>query len=109
MNKFNTQEWVGTLEVAIDKKLKKWMRGHKIQNGEAIHLNWQFEQSHILLYIFWEDHKESVHFQCSGPRANYRFEWTGLSDKTFNKVIDRVGNLAQIIMHPPIDPSLIRE
>lgn len=103
MEKFDTREWVGTLEQAVDNKLKKWRKEQKIENGEAIQMRWQFEQSHIILDVFWEDHKETIHFQYLSPRSSYRFEWNGLTEKTFNKVMDRVGNLAQITMYPPID------
>ncbi len=100
------KEWVATLEEAVDLKLKKWKKENKIENGEAIQMRWQFEQSHIVVDIFWEDHKETIHFQYISPRASHRFEWHGLNEKSFNKVMDRVGNLAQITMYPPVDPEL---
>lgn len=101
--------WVSSLEEIVDNKLKKWKKDPKIENGEAIQLRWQFEQSHIMMDIFWEDHQETVHFQFLSPRTSHRFEWHGLTAKTLNKVMDRVGNLAQITMYPPIDPSLLSE
>lgn len=100
------RDWVASLENAADKKLVKWKKDPKIENGESIHLRWQFLQSHIIIYVFWEDNKEGIHFQFIGPRACPRYEWHGLTDNTFNKVMDRVGNLAQITMYPPIDPEL---
>ncbi len=106
MDKFDMREWIASLEEMADNKLKKWRKESKIENGEAIQLRWQFEQSHIILDVFWEDKKETVHFQYHSPRASHRFEWPGLTDVTFNKVQDKIGNLAMITMHPPLDPEL---
>ncbi len=108
MEKQVMREWIASLEAAIDKKLKTWKKD-KIENGEAIQLRWQFEQTHIILDVFWEDKKENVHFVLHSPRVNHRFDWDGLSDKTYNKILDRVGNLAMAVMHPVIDPGLMRE
>ncbi len=101
--------WVGSIEEAIDKKLIKWKKAHTIENGEAVQLKWEFLQTQIVLYVFWENNKEAVHFQYLSPRASFRFEWPGLTGNTFTRVMDRVGNLAQITMWPPTDPSLVRE
>ncbi len=100
------RDWIASLEEACDAKLKKWKKEGKIENGEAIQMRWQFEQSHIILDIFWEDRKETIHFQYISPRASHRFEWHGLNERSFNKVMDRVGNLAQVTMYPPVDPEL---
>lgn len=105
MKKYDIREWIALLEAAVDKKLEKWKKEQKIENGEAVQLRWQFEQSHIMIDVFGDDNKEAIHFQYSSPRVSHRFEWDGLTDKTFNRVMDRVGNLAQITMHPVIDPE----
>ena len=97
------REWVANVEKLVDDKLQKWKKDSRIENGEAVHLRWQFEQSHIIIDIFWKNHKEHVHFQFIGPRVSNRWEWDGLTEKTFNRIIDRVGNIAQIVMHPPED------
>ncbi len=97
------REWVANVERFVDEKLKRWKKGDRIENGEAVHMRWQFEQSHILMDIFWQDKKEHVHFQFLGPRVSNRWEWDALDDRTLNKILDRVGNLAQTVMHPPDD------
>ena len=98
------REWVAALEEVIDNKLKQWKKESRIENGECVQVEWQFEQTHIIIDIFWHDHEETVHLQYFGPRAKHAFTWHGLNDKTFNRVMDRVGNLAQITMHPPMEP-----
>jgi len=100
MNKHGAREWVSTLEKIIDTKLRKWTKGNKIENGEAVQLRWQFEQTHIILDVFWEDHKEALHLAYLNPRSSHRFEWHGLSDNSLNKVMDRIGNMAQVTMYP---------
>lgn len=105
MDKIAMREWVAALEEVIDNKLRKWKKENKIENGEAVQLRWQFEQTHINIDIFWEDRKETVKLQYLSPRADHQFIWHELNDKTFNKVMDRVGNLAQVTMHPPLEPN----
>lgn len=94
------REWVAALEGIVDNKLTKWKKESRIENGEAVQVEWQFNQTHILLDIFWEDTKETVRMKYVSPRVDQTFNWHGLSDKTFNKIMDRVGNLAQITMYP---------
>lgn len=101
MEKHGFRNWAAVLEGIIDKKLKKWLKGERIENGEAVHFSWQFEQTHMFLDIFWEDKKETVHFTYLNPRTSHRYEWHGLNDSTINKITDRVGNLAMVTMHPP--------
>ncbi len=103
MDKLNMRDWIISLEAVIDNKLKLWKKESRIENGEVVQVEWQFEQTHIILDIFWHDGEESVNLQYLGPRAKHHFTWHGLNDKTFNKIMDRVGNLAQITMHPPLD------
>lgn len=100
MEKFSFKEWATVLGAAIDKKLAKWLKGPRIENGEAFHFGWQFEQTHMFLDIFWEDGKEAVHFTYVGPRATQRFEWHKLDKNVINRIMDKVGNLAQVTMHP---------
>lgn len=104
MEKIAMREWVSSLEEIIDNKLRKWRKENPIENGEAVHLRWQFEQTHVHLDIFWQDKKETVSMKYLSPRASHEYLWHGLDDRTFNKVMDRVGNLAQVTMYPPIDP-----
>jgi hypothetical protein len=99
------REWVSQLEAVIDKKLKLWRKDNKIENGEAVQLSWQYEQTHIHFNIFWEDKKETIKLQYLNPRGDHAFLWHGLDDKTIDMIHDRIGNLAQITMHPPIRPA----
>lgn len=109
MDKYNMREWVASLEEMVDIKLKKWRKENKIENGEAVHFRWQWEQTHIQMDIFWEDGKETLKLEYLSPRTSHSFMWHGLSNSTFNHVQDRVGNLAQAAMHPPIGPEFIGE
>lgn len=106
MQKFDMREWVCSLEEIIDNKLNKWRKVPKVENGESVQLAWQWEQARFSLNVFWEDHKETICLEYTSPRTDHSYRWHGLSDATFNKVVDRVGNLAQVAMHPPIDPEL---
>lgn len=103
MEKIAMREWLAALEMIVDNKLKKWRKETKIENGENVHLRWQFEQTHIQLDIFWEDGQETVNLKYLSPRVDHSYLWHGLSDKSFNRVMDRVGNLAQVTMYPVID------
>jgi len=105
MDKVGMRDWIASLEQIIDNKLRLWRKGNKIENGEAVQLHWQFEQTHFTLNIFWKDQQEAVNLQYFSPRVDHSYKWHGLDDRTFNKVMDRIGNLAQVTMHPPIDPA----
>lgn len=105
MDKHLMREWMASLENVIDNKLKKWKKESRIENGEAVQVEWQYEQTHIIIDVFWEDRQEAVHLHYIAPRANHSFTWHGLTNLTFDKVMDRVGNLAQITMTPPIYPT----
>ncbi len=105
MKKYEMREWIISLEGILDHKLKVWKKESRIENGECVQIEWQFEQTHIVLDIFWQDSEELVHLAYFGPRAKHSYTWHGLTDRTFNKIQDRVGNLSQITMHPPIDPT----
>ena len=41
------REWVATLEGVLDHKLKKWMKESRIENGECVQVEWQFEQTSL--------------------------------------------------------------
>jgi hypothetical protein len=105
MEKHQAREWVASLEGLLDHKLKKWLKENPCSNGEVIQLRWTFEQTHIHLDIFWEDQKETISLHYLSPRGNHDFLWHGLDDKVISKISDRIGNLAQITMHPAIDPT----
>ncbi len=100
MEKHEMREWVASLEEVIDNKLKLWKKESRIENGECVQVEWQFEQTHVIMDIFWDDHKEFINLMYLAPRAKHSYMWHGLTDKTFNKVMDRIGNLAQMTMYP---------
>jgi len=100
MEKIEMRQWVSALEDVIDNQLRKWKKESRIENGEAVQIEWQFSQSHIIIDIFWETGKEAVHLQFHSPRSSIRYEWNGLTDKTFNLIMDRVAHLAQRVMYP---------
>lgn len=99
MDKIAMREWVASLEGVIDNKLRKWLKHNKLENGEVVELWWQFELTHILLYIFWHDGNELVKFRYVSPRIEHEHQWSGLDDATFNNVQDRAGNYAQMAMY----------
>lgn len=100
MDKINMREWVASIETLIDNKLRKWKKESRIENGEAVQVEWQFGQIHIIIDFFWHDGVESVFFLYHSPRVNHTYLWSGLNDETFNNIVDRVGNLAQMAMYP---------
>ncbi len=106
MEKVDMRDWVLLIEGMVDKKLQKWDKHRKWENGEVVHLLWQWEQTFVKLDIFWEDKKETVRLKYMSPRAEHDFMWHGLDDATLNKIMDRVGNLAQATMYPIKDIEL---
>ncbi len=105
MDKIDMREWVSSLEEVVDNKLIKWLKASKIENGASVLMSWQFEQTYFHLYVFWEDGKEAVILNYLGPWDGCNYRCSGLNNKTFNRIMDRVGNLAQIVMTPPIDST----
>ncbi len=100
------QDWTAGLESMVDNKLKKWDKHRKWENREAIHYLWQWEHTLIKIDVFWRDQKETIRLKYTSPREDHDFMWHGLDLLTFNKIQDRVGNLAMTTMHPIIDPEL---
>lgn len=105
MDKYSMRDWVSMLESTLDQKLKKWKKENRNENGEVVQLWWTFEQTHIKIDIFWNNNNESVRLHYLSPRGNHDFLWHGLTEKTFDRVNDRIGNLAQVTMYPPIEPD----
>lgn len=92
--------YVSELEAYVDKSLKKWRKGSHIENGEVVQMEWQFEQTHIILDVFWHDGDEGVNVHCITPRGIHKYEFSGLTPDTIDRVMDRVGNFAQVSMYP---------
>lgn len=97
MNKQDMREWVAELESRIDKSLKKWKKLSRIENGRVVQLQWQFELAHIIMDVYWHDNDEHIELECKCARLNWNHEFEGLTDKTMDRVMDRIGNFAQII------------
>ena len=100
MEKFAMREFLADLETRIDLALKKWKKTSRIENGCVVQIEWQFEQAHIILDIFWLDGDESIELECKYPRHHSENKWRGLTQDTMRKVQDRVGNFAQIVQDP---------
>lgn len=100
MQKHQMREFLSELEDRIDKSLAKWKKTSRIENGEVVQIEWQFEQCRIILDLFWLDGDEGVHLICLSPRMGWNNKWSGLNDETARKLMDRAGNFAQIMMDP---------
>lgn len=109
MNKIEMRDWVAALEQVIDNKLKLWKKESRIENGRVVQVEWQFEQTHIIIDIFWFDKEELIRLKYFSPIDDHHFTWHGMTDRTFNRVQDRIGNLAQITMYPPVDAPFKKE
>lgn len=90
------REFVAKLENSIEKMLRKWKMASRIEDGPVVQLEYQFEQSHIALDIFWHDAEERLNIECRSPRMNRKDQLKGLTDETITVVMDRIGNFAQI-------------
>jgi hypothetical protein len=97
MNKHEMRQYIAELETRVDMALNKWKKESRIENGEAVQIEWQYEQSHVIIDVFWEDDAESIVLQCINPRFGWRHHWKSLSKENVNRIMDRVGNFAQII------------
>lgn len=107
MDKISMREWVATLEGTIDTRLNKlWKKESRIENGEAVQIEWQFEQTHIMIDIFWIDDAESVILKYLSPRTSHQFMWNGLNNRTVDRIMDRVAHLVMRTMYPPLEPEV---
>jgi len=97
MTKLEMREYVAELETRIDLRLKKWKKESRIENGEAVQVEWQYEQSHIILDFFWHDGEERMNLYCISPRNQRRGGWDNISKKTETAIMDIIGNFAQIV------------
>jgi len=98
MDKLSMRVYLSDLETRIDTMLKKWKKESRIENGEAVQVEWQFEQAHVIIDVFWEDLGERIILHCFSPRFSMKQDWAGLNAQTAVKVMDRVGNFVQIAM-----------
>ncbi len=103
MTKLEMREYLAELETLLDRMLKKWKKESRIENGKAVQVAWQFEQSHIIMDVFWRDNEEKINLFCLNPHRPIREgRWAGLTKETGKKVIDMVGNFAQIVLSEPM-------
>jgi hypothetical protein len=92
------REYIAALETHIDLMLKKWKKESKIENGRVVQFEWQFEQSHIILDLFWHDGEEHIDIICHNPHHRLRTGTWLLSDPHIEKgIMDKIGNFAQIV------------
>jgi len=100
MNKLEMREYLAELETDLERMLKKWKKESRIENGEAVQVEWQFQQSHIIVDVFWHDKEERINVYCINPHHRIREgRWRGLTRETGRKVMDMAGNFAQIVMN----------
>ena len=106
MDKQTMREYVAAAETRIDDRLNKWKKISRIENGDVVQIEWQFEQSRIMLNIFWYDADEHVSITCSSPSITWQHTWNNLDPMTMTKVMDRIGNFAQIVSTRMINPKV---
>ena len=97
MDKLSMRQYVALLETRIEETLKKWHRASRIEDGPVVQIEYQFEQAHIGLDIFWHDTEERVNIECRDPRMTRKDQLKGLTPETITLIMDRVGNFAQIV------------
>lgn len=102
MDKLSMREYIAELETRIDGMLRRWKKESRIENGEAVQIEWQFEQSHIIMNVFWHDKREGINIYCLNPHLQTREgKWKGLDKRSEKSVMDMIGNFAQIVMSMP--------
>lgn len=91
------RNFIAQLENSIEKALKKWKMASRIEDGPVVQLEYQFEQAHIVIDIFWNDTEERINIECRDPRMTRKDQLKGLTPETIKVIMDRVGNFAQIV------------
>lgn len=97
MEKLEMREFLADLETRIDRALRKWKKNSRVENNEVAQIEWQFEQAHIILDVFWRDGNERINIECRNPLTIWKHQWEGLTGKTADNAMDRLGNFAQIV------------
>ena len=90
------------LEDRIDKSLKKWKKFTRIEDKNLAQFEWQFGLARVIVDCFWGTN-ERIKLECHCSRIDWKHEWDGLTGKTAQKVMDRIGNFAQIVASTPDD------
>ena len=90
------REYIASLETRVDTALKKWKKASRIENGEVVQIEWQFEQALVIIDVFWHDGDEHVLLECRTPRVHSTHEWKGLTDMTVSNVVDRINNFSAV-------------
>lgn len=89
--------FIAELERQIEKALQKWKQASRMEDGSVVQIEYQFEQSHVELDIFWKDSDERLSIVCRTPHMTRKDNFKGLDAHTIKAVMDRVGNFAQIV------------
>lgn len=91
------REFIGRLEDTIERSLKKWKQSSRIEDGPVVQIEYQFEQAHVVVDVFWRDSEERLNIECRDPRTTRKDQLKGLNSDTLRIVQDRLGNFAQIV------------
>lgn len=103
MEEMAMRVYLSKLETRIDAMLKLWKKHPKIEYGESIQLEWQFDGAQVFLDIFYEDLGERLILNCFSQRRTIKQDWHGFSKKTEQQIVDRIGNFAQVAMYRGFD------
>lgn len=97
MEKLAARDYVIELEERLAKTLRRWKQLPKILNGRIIQLNYQFEQSHIIVNVWWHDDAESVILYLIDPFLldSPREEIPKLTVETITQTIHVLAHFAQ--------------
>lgn len=106
MNKVDIKDWVASLEAMIDKKLAKWDKHRRWENGgDPIHFMWQWEHVIIKLDVFVMECQQGIRLRYIGPCIYEDQVLHGLTKKTFRQAEHYAAHWDILTMHPPIDPE----
>jgi hypothetical protein len=99
MEKRNAQEYVLEFEKCVDDALSKWKKTTHMENGEVFTLIWEFENSQVIVDVFWADTDERMHVGCRGPRTDQGDTYSGLDKVTTGRALDKIRNFAAWVQH----------
>lgn len=100
MEKYAARDYVSEIEERLAITLRRWKALPKILNGRIIQLNYQFEQSHIIVNIWWQDGHEIIILYMIDPYVmdKPREEIPGpFSVDTLTMLVHYLAHFAQIV------------